>query len=188
MAIITALSLASGKILGAAKSIPWQLWAIGAFVLAIGIGGCVHLRNDKAAVKAADKAGYNRAMDEVRARALEIERKARELEAKITPLIRSKVDAENRAIADRQHSLRLRGPGKAACAVSAAVSSGAGRHNPSGGRTDSPAAGVLEPDRIAVPFEYIVTQGSTCDLNRTEVIAWREWHKAYTEAWKQLER
>lgn len=185
-AIGLALKLFAGKALAAAKNIPWQVWAVAALVLAIGVTGCVHLRNDKAAVKAADAAGYTRAMVEVRNRALEIERKAKALDAKITTMIRNQADAENRVTTERAGALLLRGPGRAACSIRPAVPGSAGGHDPAGGGADVAPAGLPEPDRIAVPFGYAVKQGATCDGNLTEVKAWRKWHKSFTEAWAKL--
>lgn len=168
------------------KAMPWQVWAVVALIVVYGVGSCVHEKKADAALAAADKAGYDRANARIRAKALRIEREVRRIDASITPLIRNQVDAENRVTAERADALLLRGPGRAACALRTPLPDSAGGHDPAGGGAGAAAAGVPEPDRIAVPFDYAVKDEKVDDANRTEVLAWRRWHKSWTEAWAKL--
>lgn len=168
------------------KKIPWQLYAVFVVVLTIGITGCVHLRNDKKEVAAADLAGYNRAMAKVRLKALRIERAANALEAKITAPIRSQVDADNRADIERSSALLMRGPGRAACVLSTPLPVSPSGHDQAGGGAGVAPTGMLGSDRIAVPFDYAVKDETIDDANRREVLAWRSWHKSFTEEWAKL--
>jgi hypothetical protein len=173
----------AGKFL---KSIPWQLWAVAGGVTLFSVGSCMHEKKVDAIVAAADKTGYDRAMEEVRVKSLRDLRLAREAEARINPAIRNQADAENRVTNDRRADLLLRGPGRAACHVNPTVPGSAGGHDSGSGEAGATTAEVPAADRIAVPFDYAVNDEAVDDANLTEVKAWRTWHKSYTEAWAKL--
>jgi hypothetical protein len=165
------MSLFFASILKFLKGVPWQVWLMVAAAFALGW----HLYQDKQAVKRAhkegDRAGYTRAMNEVEAKARAVAAKADAVAAKI----RSKNDEQARAIAARADDLRLRGPGAARCTptISSPTSN---RPQPAGGRPATPAPGLPGEDRGAVPCGWFIGQAERCDLNRNEVLSWREWY------------
>lgn len=160
------------RALGFLRAVPWQVW----LALALGAAVLLHLRSDRAALRKADAAGYSRAMNE-------IETKARALAAKADALasrIRTKADEDARHIADRADDLRLRGPGAARCSY-APPAAPASRREPSGGAGDAARAPMPADERAAVPWDWLVAQAERCDLNRNEVLSWREWHQKLLE-------
>jgi hypothetical protein len=75
----------------------------------------------------------------------------------------------------------VRGPGQARCTATVRPSASS-RPDATSGTANAPSAGVSEPDRGAVPWDWLVGQAKVCDLNRSEVLSWREWHRQLTEA------
>lgn len=146
--------------------IPWQVWAIVIGLLLLWRAHAWHERE----VRQADVAGYTRAMNHMADKARTLADKA----DKLADEIRRKSDEEARTIADRADNLSLRGPGAARCPTTPS-SAAPGRHQPGGGQADDPGAGVPPEDRAAVPWTWLVRQGEVCDLNRNEVLSWREW-------------
>jgi hypothetical protein len=121
-------------------------------------------------IKDAEKRGADRAYAEV-------EKKARALEAKANATadkIRSKSDETARAIAADADVIRVSGPGKARCIPVPAPS---GRREAPSGQADASRPEVPSDDRAAVPWQWLVQRAEVCDLNRNEVLAWREWHE-----------
>lgn len=109
-----------------------------------------------------------------------IAKKARALEAKanvIADKIRSKSDETARAIAADADVIRVSGPGKARCSAVPAPARG---HEATSGQS-SPAVDQVPDGRgidlIALPFAPTIGLGEVCDLNRGEVLAWREWYE-----------
>ena len=169
------------------KKIPWQGWLALAAAFVIGW----HLWGDRSrlreARKEADKAGYSRAMFEVEARALRIEAKVKALDKSITTEIRNRNNEEARHIATTADNLRVRGPGAARCNVGPAVPGSAGGRNPADRGANATPAGVpVEVGVAAVPWNWLVDRAEKCDVDRAEVISWREWHDKWGKAWVKL--
>jgi hypothetical protein len=148
------------------KGLPWQVWAVIGLALLLFLG----VRWHNGQIKDAEKRGADRAYAAV-------EKKARQLEAKanaVADKIRSKTDEAARTIAADADVIRVSGPGKArACPVPAA----SGRREPAGGGSDAAGPEMPSDDRAAVPWQWLVQRAEQCDLNRNEVLAWREWHE-----------
>lgn len=153
------------------KGLPWQVWAAIGLALVLFLG----VRWHNGQIKDAEKRGADRAYAAV-------EKKAREIEAKANATadkIRSKSDETARAIAADADVIRMSGPGKArACPVP----QGSGRREPATGEADVARPEVPTDDRAAVPWQWLVQRAEQCDLNRNEVLAWREWHQRVQEA------
>lgn len=127
----------------------------------------------------------------IAAKALEIKRKADALTSGITDKLRIKHDETVRIIYRDAGTVLMRGPGKAACPGNPGISSGPSRSISSSGEGSAAVAEVPTGERIdliGLPFAGTVALAQTCDLNRAEAQAWREWHKLQSEAWKKIER
>jgi hypothetical protein len=146
--------------------VPKAVWIAIAVALVLWLG----VRWYNGQIRDAEKRGADRAYAEV-------EKKARALEAKANATadkIRSKTDEQARAIAADADTLRVSGPGKArACPIPAPAS----RREAADGKPDAPGPEVPSDDRAAVPWQWLVQRAEVCDLNRNEVLAWREWHE-----------
>jgi cell division protein FtsL len=165
--------------------LPRWLWILLAVVAAGAVGAIWHQHRTHATIAAAEKRGEDRAYAAVEAKALKLAEQARSLAASI----RSKTDDTNRRIAGDADAIRLRGPGKAACPVAAPAATG-GRIAP-GGDANAPMDRLPDPERvdiIGLPFAGTVAFAEQHDLNRAEVIAWREYSAALQKAWKSGER
>jgi hypothetical protein len=171
---------------GFLKAVPRWVWIVVAVVAIALVAVRWHAGKVADLKTAAHEAGRVEALAAVAARVKRIEAAALELDRAISHKMRSKNREENRRIAVAADDLRLRGPGLARCERPPAVPERAdGRVE--AGRTGSTAAGpVPDDDWLAVPFKWGVDQLETCDLNRAEVIAWREWHRRWTEEWPKL--
>lgn len=156
------------------KAIPRSVWIALAIALVLFLGWRWHVGAVKDARKEGHTAGVAYEGKRIADKASALKVKADRLAADI----RRKNDAQNRAIAGAADDLRLRGPGKAACPGT--ITSRPGGRVAPGGSVTAPLDQV--PDRtgvdlIAVPFADLVGAGERCDLNRGEVLAWREWHR-----------
>lgn len=168
-----------------AGSIPRGVWIALAVVAILLLGTCAH---KKAVTKAYDAYYAQGKADEgqrIAAKALNIAAKATLISTKL----RSKSDETNRRIAGDADAIRLRGPGKASC-LNPATPRASGRQ-PAGRPADAavdqvPSGEGLE--LIGVPFPDFVGAAERCDLNRAEVLTWREWHKQLTENWEKANR
>jgi hypothetical protein len=112
-----------------------------------------------------------------------VDREAREAEARGKQLarqIKDRTDEENRRIAGDADAVRLRGPGKAVCRAAPAAASG---HEPVGGNGDASRPQVPSDDRAAVPWGWLTDRAEQSDLNRAEVLAWRDWYRRLVENW-----
>jgi hypothetical protein len=107
-------------------------------------------------------------------------RDAQAVIAKLTQDIRNRTDEENRSIAGDADALRVSGPGKAACRSAPAAS---GEHEPASGNGNAPGPQVPPDDSAAVPWGWLVQRAEEHDLNRAEVLAWREWYRKLVESW-----
>lgn len=166
-------------LVGAFKSVPRFVWY--ALAAALVFAFAVHWFNGR--IEAAEKRGAERAYANVERQARELERKANALNARIVTAIKEKNRVENARIAADADALRLRGPGAARCASAASLPSGPGGRVAAGGRSDAAGSGVPVQDSAAVPWGWLVNRAEQADLNRAEVLAWREWHARFTAEW-----
>lgn len=148
------------------KGLPWQVWAAIGVALVLWMGVRWHNGQVNDAFKRGEQAAY-----------VAVEKKALELQAKanaVADKIRSKSDDQARAIAADANTLRVSGPGKARACPAAAPS---GRREAASGEADVAGPEMPSDDRAAVPWQWLVQRAETCDLNRGEVLAWREWYE-----------
>lgn len=168
------------------KRIPRAAWIALAVIAILLVGSCVHKRKVKAFGEERYAAGVNAEGERIAAKAEALKRKADALSRKISNALKEKNDEENRAIASNADALRLSGAGKAACPRSAGVPSAPGRSEPANGRSDVAGPEMPSGDFAAVPWGWLVDSAERCDLNRAEVLTWREWHKQQSEAWAKI--
>jgi len=111
-----------------------------------------------------------------------------ELEAannRIAAELRRKHDEETRRIAGAADDLRVSGPGRARASCPPAAASG---HSASGGAGDVARPEMPSGDSATVPWQWLVSRAEAADLNRSEVIAWREWHARFTAEWETWQK
>jgi hypothetical protein len=155
--------------------VPWQVWVAIALAIAVWRGIAWHKDAVTDAARAGVKAGYKMASDEFAERFRVIAIKADATAA----MIRKATDEKAHTISADADALRMRGPGAARC-TNPPRAPAPGRSDAPGGGADAPAAGVLGSDWAAVPWQWLVAGAEICDLNRNEVVAWREWHNRLT--------
>ena len=148
-------------------------------------------------LEAADKAGYARAKAEDAAelaaahrQAIEARQKAEAIGIQISRETQEKNNAEARNIARDAGDLRLRGPGQARCRPvdHSGVPAGGGGYGASSGRPDAAGPQVPADELAAVPWLWLVGRAEQSDLNRSEVLSWREWYDRQFKAWEQMRR
>lgn len=155
-----------------AKLVPAWVWKVaGGVVLAIGLflwhNGAIH-KHDKKIIAAEDIRLVAR-INAVTARITALGTKAALIE-------RNAHEKEVVRIRTVTHDLILRGPGKAQCA-SGSFTSSASRPLASGGAPTDPVGPMPSPGGvalIAVPFNDFVRVTGQCDINRDEILKWRE--------------
>lgn len=162
-----------GRIL---KSIPRQVWIALAVVAILALGTCAHKRS----VKKFGEEQYAAGVKAERDRAAKAVKKAETAGNAISKEIRSKSDEEARRINTSADARRVRGPGLARCAVPSAAAS---ESKPASGNGDASRLEVPARDSAAVPWPWLVDRAEQADLNRAEVLAWREWHQRLSEEW-----
>lgn len=173
------------KLLGVGRflrHIPWQVWAALTLVIVLWLG----VRWHNGEVKAADQAGYERAMGEVRAEQERIRALAERLKVKaeavqrtINEEVRINHVKETSDIHARADALRLRGPSGAAAACPA---SRAGLPGGAGGAQAAGEAAEL-PGMAVIPWRPLVDHGERCDVYRAQVSGWQAWHAKQSAAW-----
>lgn len=169
------------------KAIPGRVWIGIAILLAIGAMIWWHNSQVSGARKEGYAAGVKYEGARIAKKAAEIKAKADGVTSKITAHLRTKHDEKVVVINRSADTLRLSGPGKAACRGNPDVPASPGRSVAGRGSGNAAPVGLPVEDRIAVPFGWVVDQAERCDMNRAEVLSWREWHRQQTEAWKDLE-
>lgn len=173
---------------GFLRRVPRRIWKWLIIALVVGLAIFFVLRWHSNKVEAFGnerfKAGYAQAI----ANGKEANRKVDARSATITSKIRSNTDAKLRDSARRADTVRLRGPGAAAC-LHPRVPAAAGGHDQAIGGTGRAVAGVPGEERvdlIAVPFDVAVDRAETNDANRIEASAWRQWHGELTAWWNKV--
>lgn len=174
----------AGKAL--AGRIPRWAWLALAVALILLGGWRWHVNS----VRHADRAGYARALAEVKAKSDRVVKAANDATAKATNLAviinreeRARADEENRRSAGLASELRgLRPVQPLHCRVASA----AAVPGSPGGRAaiDRPADAPV----VAVDWQWLIDRAEQADLNRTEVLAWRSWHDKQSTAYEQWRR
>lgn len=168
-------------------SVPRWVWIGLAIALAALLSVLWHGHVAGKALKAADKAGYDRRSKEVEQRALKLKAKVDALTAKITTEERNRNAEAHRGNDAAANALLVRGPGKAVCSVRPIASSPALRDpgRPSGA-LDGKVAGLPEPggqSLIALPFDDTVgfsREADSCQIDRK---SWEQWYGRLVKAW-----
>lgn len=167
------------------KTLSPKTWiTIGVVIAVIGLGFAIR-HSIHNAIKAADKAGYERRDAEVKAAALKLKKKIDDLTTKITDEERTRNVEAHRAVDARATTMLVRGPGKAVCPVHSGTAGAAG-NNASGGQVSAPVAGVPEPggqQLIALPFNDAVAFGKQSDSCEVDLKSWDSWYKRLQDAW-----
>lgn len=162
------------SLLTALRLVPKWVWI--ALAVAVAFRAAVGWHDAK--VMAVWQAGYAQAVADGEKIAKHTDKRASE----IATNIRSKTDETSGRIAARADDQRLRGSGKARASCPAVPAPADER--PEAGRNSDATGPRLPPeDRATVPWDWLVSRAATCDLNRAEVLAWREWHQRVLEAW-----
>lgn len=152
--------------------VPRWLFALAALGLVVGGVLLWHSR----AVENLRSESYKKGWDDQKARSDAIIRKLDAENAKLVTELKRKTDAQAVRIVVAGERERVLGPGRAAVRCPA-VAAAAGGHQPPAQAAD--AAGDLVPadDRRAdVPWGWLVSRATQCDLDRNEVGAWRTWY------------
>jgi hypothetical protein len=177
-AVLIAAKLLAGNALSAVwrflkGASAWQLLALGLAVFAL--------------VQHFQLAGERRHSAKLQAQITKIASDARETKAKLDAAnariaadIREKNDEENRRIAGTADDLRVSGPGRSRAACPPAASGG---HHPPNGKPDAAGPQMPSDDLAAVPWQWLVQRSEQADLNRAEVIAWRNWYDRLLKQW-----
>lgn len=152
---------------GVFRLVPREVWyVLAAAILFAGARGWYHGKLDDA-----EKRGEARAYAAVEQKARSIQAKSEALAAKL----REQNDETNRRIDGDARTVLVRGPGKAACP---AARSEAPRQPLAPGRpADAAVDRVPYPEwqqLIGLPFAGAVEFARQCDLNRAEVLTWRD--------------
>lgn len=171
---------------GFLKAVPRWLWILLALAAAIFFALRWHAGKVEDLRSSSFKAGYDKAVADGRTRVRIVERRSESISSEE----RNKAHEEIQHNAVRADALRVRGPGAAAC-VDPGLPVGAGGSGTTGGRADDALAGMSGGERerlIALPFGETVDLAEQADANRTEVLAWREWHRRLTEMWADANR
>lgn len=113
-----------------------------------------------------------------------LQAKLDQADARIAADMKDRTDEDLRANARAADTVRVRGPGKAACP--AVVPGRPGGH----GAPDRPGDAAVDQvppgeriDLIALPFAPAIDFAEQHDAYRIEALAWREWHRRYTAEW-----
>ena len=165
--------------------LPLALWGALGGLLLWPIASSFHDR----AVKRLDKAAYARGVSDERQRSALATEKLRQIHSRqqeaLSDAIRDQEEARRRRRDELAHHLSLRGPGAVGtghCPRAPAQPS-PGRPDPAAGGLDARLAELPEGERrdsgaepfAILPWGELVRRARTCDDNRAEVTAWRQW-------------
>jgi len=171
---------ALGGVGGFFKSIPRWAW----IALAIASAALLGLLWHGHAIKKHDKALRVAVTAEIQAKTQKLIDGLNSKNAQLTATLRRKNDETARTIIHDAGTVRLSGPGKAQCRPSLPVA--ARGSQPTRGTSDVAVAEVPPGqglDLIGLPFAATVDFAEQHDLNRAEVLAWRDWYKQIEKSW-----
>lgn len=178
---IAASALMQSKFGRFLKAVPRWVWIVLAAALVIFLAVRWHNGRIEDLKTTSFNAGYAQAVADGKKGVVKVEQRS----TAIATEIRSKTDEKIRDNGRHADTLRVRGPGAAAC-LDPRLSSGTGGRQPTGGGSGPSLAGLPDEKRtelVAVPFADAVNRAEVDDANRIEVLAWREWHKRLTAEW-----
>jgi hypothetical protein len=164
------------------RRLPWPVWAAIGLALALWGAWTLHKRSVASAYAQGAHDGAERAYARVEAKALDLKQQADATAAKI----RSRTDEASRAVDTVTRTVLVRGPGAATCSNPAAPST-SGRVAPGGqaGPAVAPVPDGEGQQLVGLPFAPTVELFRQCDLNRLEVLAWREQRAEQVRAWEK---
>jgi hypothetical protein len=167
----------------------WMRWTLLGLLIAAA-GFVWHQHAAHKAIAAAEKRGADAAYANMASQAVALKVKADALNTSLAQAIREKNDEESRRIAADADALRVSGPGKAVCRSPGLAGGPSGYVEAGGSRaaavdTLSDSQGI---DLIGLPFAGAVAGAEQADLNRAEVIAWREWWTRFDVQWKAYQQ
>ena len=174
--ILLALKRLGGAVWGWLSSLTlWQLVSLGlAIILIIQHFQILDARHDRDA--------WRKQYTELKAQIDKADAEARKSAATIAKLskeLKDRTDEDNRRIAGDANSLRVSGPGKAACRPAPAASG-----NDKGGSKPDASGPPLPPDeRAAVPWGWLTDRAEEHDQLRAEAQAWHDWYAALVRNW-----
>lgn len=179
------LLLGGSKIKEAAAKIPWQVWAVLAFVIAVGVGSCVHKGKVKEFGEERYAAGKVDGRKERDAEIVVLQKQKAEADRKLAAALRSKADAANVKIDKSAAVILVRGPGKATCANPPAARSGASGHEPAASGANVAGPAVPSTDWAAVPWNWLVKRATEHDKCLIEAGTWRAQKAAEEKAYQE---
>lgn len=174
---------------GVAGKVPARVWLYLALLLAL-VGGVIwHQHVAHKAVTTAYQRGVNDEAAHVQAAALRIKKAADKVTTSISTNLRSKSDDQVRSIVSSAAALSVRGPAKALCTSGPSIPAATSGHQPTSGASHDSVPAMPDysgPPLIAMPWDQATAYAQQCDLNRAEVISWREWWTQQNAAWNRL--
>lgn len=156
-------------------------------IVALALSAILVLQHFALKAEQRHSAKVERQLGKATAELTRVDREAREAEARGKQLarqIKDRTDEENRRIAGDADAVRVRGPGKAVCRPAPAAASG---HQEAGRNGDAAGPQVPSDNRAAVPWGWLTDRAEQADLNRAEVLAWREWYSRLVDSWPTTE-
>jgi hypothetical protein len=177
------------KVGTALQGVPRRAWEALAVLGYIAALIALHQHYAHAAVKAAYAQGAADAAKRIEAQAITVKLKADAINAKVATLERISNAAANDRIVRTADALSVRGPGAARCVGVGhpGLASPTSRPQAPAGTGSPAAAAVPTGDRFAnlaaVPWDWLVTTGGSCDLNRAEAASWRSWYEKIAKTW-----
>ena len=153
----------------------WQLVSLGLAIFAV----VQHFQlADARHDRDAWKQQYTRLHDQLDRADAEARKSADQIK-RISKELKDRTDEDNRRIAGDANSLRVSGPGKAACRPAPAASG-----NDKGGSKPDASGPPLPPDeRAAVPWGWLTDRAEEHDQLRAEAQAWHDWYAALVRNW-----
>jgi hypothetical protein len=158
----------------------WAYMFLGVGLL-VGLGLFLHGRAVHNLKQTAFEKGVQHEQDRVIKKLRRIEKAANEVARQAQQLSLT----DRRRIATSADTLRVRGPGKAACSSIVPAASSVVRPDRS---RDAPVASVPDgqgQSLLGVPFAGAVNFAERCDAYRSEVNSWRDWYKRQAEVWQK---
>lgn len=166
------------------KTIPPKVWYAIGIIAALFAAYLIHHHVVHKALAAEYQRGMADEAAHIEKQALAIKQKADALNAGIASAIRSKNDEQNRAIAADAGTIRVLGPGKAAChPVLPAAPGGPVAPSGSGNAPVAPVPSTGGQQLIALPFDDTLDFGQNHDSYRVEVLSWHTWYAKLVAAW-----
>lgn len=162
------------------KAVPWQVWAVVALVVLIGVGACVHGKqvksHDKKVIEARDKF-WNDKLDKAHLEAMSWKAQVEKKQDEINKLLGARHDEETTHINRDASDVLVRGPGKASCRQgnNSQVSRPANGSTTSGSINDS-GPEVFAENRASVPWDWLTKRAQQLDQCESDKAVWFDWY------------